>query len=180
MTIYLIWLSEHSDKWDMQYINGFSHFSFCYAYIRLTVWYWKFEFPFKIELIVGNPPWVFNTLVLVPWANSLIFSRSREYSVILSDAFSSSFYFLNTEPKIVNEYVQWEGSRYSQLAMGSIAVCSKLKFENLKKKGGGAHGVSGLKCVQTHVMYMSKLKRFSKYGLVKRPLPHLSYIFLLL
>lgn len=136
MTIYLIWLSEHSDKWDMQYINGFSHFSFCYAYIRLTVWYWKFEFPFKIELIVGNPPWVFNTLVLVPWANSLIFSRSREYSVILSDAFSSSFYFLNTEPKIVNEYVQWEGSRYSQLAMGSIAVCSKLKFENLKKKGG--------------------------------------------
>lgn len=95
-------------------------------------------------------------LVLVPWANSLIFSRSREYSVILSDAFSSSFYFLNTEPKIVNEYVQWEGSRYSQLAMGSIAICSKLKFENLKKKGG-AHGVSGLKCVQTHVMYMSKL-----------------------
>lgn len=137
MTIYLIWLSEHSDKWDMQYINGYSHFSFCYAYIRLTVWYWKFEFPFKIELIVGNPPWVFNTLVLVPWANSLIFSRPREYSVILSDAFSSSFYFLNTEPKIVNEYVQWEGSRYSQLAMGSIAICSKLKFENLKKKGGG-------------------------------------------
>lgn len=130
MTIYLIWLSEHSDKWDMQYINGYSHFSFCYAYIRLTVWYWKFEFPFKIELIVGNPPWVFNTLVLVPWANSLIFSRSREYSVILSDAFSSSFYFLNTEPKIVNEYVQWEGSRYSQLAMESIAICSKLKFEN--------------------------------------------------
>lgn len=107
------------------------------------------------------------------------FSRSREYSVILSDAFSSSFYFLNTEPKIVNEYVQWMGSRYSQLAMGSIAVCSKLKFENLKEKGG-AHGVSRLKCVQTHVMYMSKLKRFSKYGLVKRPLPHFSYIFLLL
>lgn len=73
-----------------------------------------------------------------------------------------------------------EGPRYSQLAMGFIAVCSKLKFENLKKKGGGAHGVSGLKCVQTHVMYMSKLKRFSKYGLVKRPLPHFSYIFLLL
>lgn len=158
MTIYLIWLSEHSDKWDMQYINGFSHFSFCYAYIRLTVWYWKF--PFKIELIVGNPPWVFNTLVLVPWANSLIFSRSREYSVILSDAFSSSFYFLNTEPKIVNEYVHWEGSRHSQLAMGSIAECSKLKFENLKKKrGGGTWRIWAKMCADTCYVHV-KIKTF--------------------